>query len=116
MEKFKKLLEKEKDKLKRELKSFARPNRQKRDDYKTKMPQIGRDQYDNATEIAMYDSALPIEHNFELRLQRINKALEKINKGKYGVCAECKKDINPNRLELYPEARHCMKCHKAKVD
>lgn len=112
MEKFKKLLETEKKKLEKQLQSFAKPNTDVKGDYKTKMPQIGDSFDDNAIEIAMYDNALPLEHNFESRLKHINTALKKIEKGKYGICEECKKDINDARLELYPEARHCMKCHK----
>ena len=117
MEKFKKLLETEKEKLEKQLQSFAKPNADIEDDYKTKMPQIGDSMDDNAIEIAMYDNALSLERNFESRLKHINAALKKIEKNKYGVCEECKKNINDARLKLYPEAKHCMKCHKNnKVD
>ncbi|OWK26908.1 MAG: hypothetical protein US76_02250 [Parcubacteria group bacterium GW2011_GWA2_38_13b] len=116
-EKFKKLLEEEKRKLEKQLESFAKPSADVEGDYKTKMPQIGDSPDDNAIEIAMYDNALSLEHNFESRLEHINAALKKIEKKKYGICEECKKDIGEARLKLYPEARHCMKCHKNnKVD
>lgn len=111
MEKFKKLLETEKKKLEKQLRSFAKPSDVK-GDYKTKMPQIGDSADDNAIEIAMYDNALSLERNFESRLKNINTALKKTEKGKYGICEECKKNISDARLKLYPEARHCMKCHK----
>lgn len=117
LEKFKKLLENEKKKLEKQLRSFAKPSIDVKGDYETKMPQIGDSLDDNAIEIAMYDNALSLEHNFESRLEHINAALGKIKKGKYGLCEECKKNISETRLKLYPEARHCMKCHKNnKVD
>ncbi|MEK7627413.1 MAG: TraR/DksA C4-type zinc finger protein [Patescibacteria group bacterium] len=112
LEKFKKLLEGEKKKLKKQLQSFAKPNASVRDDYETKMPQIGDSADDNAIEIAMYDNALSLERNFESRIKNINAALKKIEKDKYGICEECKKNISDARLKLYPEARHCMRCHK----
>ena len=117
LEKFKKSLEEEKKKLEKQLKSFAKPSINAKGGYKTEMPQIGDSLDDNAIELAMYDNALSLERNFESRLEHINAALKKIEKKKYGICEECKKDIGEARLKLYPEARHCMKCHKNnKVD
>ncbi len=117
LEKFKILLEKEKRKLEKQLNTFTKKSHEIKGDYKTQRPNIGTDDDENAIEIAMYDNALPLEHNFELRLLKINKALAKISakdgKGKYGICKKCKKGIDVKRLEIYPEARCCMKCHKA---
>ena len=38
--------------------------------------------------------------------------LEKIKKGKYGICEKCGKEIPLERLEVSPEARFCLKCEK----
>jgi len=38
--------------------------------------------------------------------------LEKIKKGKYGICEKCGKKIPEERLKAFPEARFCMKCEK----
>lgn len=46
------------------------------------------------------------------RLEDINHALRKIQKGTYGACEKCNGDIRPERLEIVPEARHCMNCSK----
>jgi RNA polymerase-binding transcription factor DksA len=46
------------------------------------------------------------------RLEDIVHALQKMNKGTYGVCEKCAGDINPARLALVPEARKCMDCAK----
>ncbi|MBN1996556.1 TraR/DksA C4-type zinc finger protein [candidate division KSB1 bacterium] len=43
-------------------------------------------------------------------LYHLNMALERIEKGDFGVCVSCGKDINPERLEAVPHARLCIKC------
>jgi DnaK suppressor protein len=48
----------------------------------------------------------------ELRLVDVNSALEKIKKGTYGKCENCGKDIDIERLKVYPEAKFCVKCEK----
>lgn len=46
----------------------------------------------------------------ELRLNDIKKALEKIERGDYGVCEKCKKKIEEDRLEVNPAALTCKEC------
>jgi len=46
----------------------------------------------------------------ELRLSDINEALEKIEGDNYGVCENCKKEIERDRLEVNPAALTCKKC------
>jgi len=53
---------------------------------------------------------LPIEFSLEKKLQDINLALEKIKKGKYGTCEDCKKTISIERLKAFPSAKSCEKC------
>jgi len=42
--------------------------------------------------------------------KKINKALEKIEKGTFGVCERCGDDISTKRLEARPVAEMCIKC------
>ena len=65
-----------------------------------------------ADEVEEYVTLLPIEYNLESRLKNINLALEKIEKGKYGICEKCGKEIPIDRLEIFPEARFCLKCNQ----
>ncbi len=44
------------------------------------------------------------------RMTEVGEALNKVEKGQYGYCARCGKDINPARLELVPEAQYCVEC------
>ena len=40
----------------------------------------------------------------------IDIALSKIKKNKYGICENCKNNIEIKRLQMYPFARYCMEC------
>ncbi len=43
-------------------------------------------------------------------LDAIETAIEKIEKGEYGICEKCKKPIPKKRLKFLPWARYCIKC------
>lgn len=47
----------------------------------------------------------------ELRL--IEGALERINKGEYGICVDCGEVISERRLETFPYAARCIVCQEA---
>lgn len=42
--------------------------------------------------------------------QEVNDALERIDKGEYGICEECEQTISTERLEAMPYARYCVQC------
>ncbi|NIQ97592.1 MAG: TraR/DksA family transcriptional regulator [Desulfuromonadales bacterium] len=44
------------------------------------------------------------------RIFSIDAALEKLDAGTYGLCAECEEPIDVHRLEAWPEARLCVAC------
>jgi DnaK suppressor protein len=46
------------------------------------------------------------------QLKQINEALERINDGSYGICAECEKPISPKRLQAVPWAKYCVTCQE----
>ncbi|HEX9427531.1 MAG TPA: TraR/DksA family transcriptional regulator [Candidatus Polarisedimenticolia bacterium] len=45
-------------------------------------------------------------------LQQVDEALQRINKGKFGICIECGDDLNRKRLEAVPWASHCISCQE----
>jgi len=47
-------------------------------------------------------------------LKEIHDALSRIEKGKYGKCELCGKDISIARLEALPYARLCIECEESK--
>lgn len=111
---FKKKLEERKAKLESELTSFAKKDEKLKGDYDTCFPDFGTTQSvdEEALEVAVYDSALPVEYALELRLADINRALDKIKNNTYGQCENCPAEIDIKRLEAMPEARTCLDCEK----
>lgn len=112
--KLKQKLEEEKANIKKELGSFASPDPNLAGDYDTRFPNFhedpATDPLDNAAEVEAMEEALPVEHVLETRLQKIEKALEKINESTYGVCENCGKEISSERLGALPEAGTCFEC------
>ena len=46
-------------------------------------------------------------------LHHLNEALERIEKGTYGICRSCGKEISKTRLEAVPNATQCINCKNA---
>jgi DnaK suppressor protein len=44
------------------------------------------------------------------RVNRLSAALERLNVGEYGTCAECSEQIAPARLAAMPEVTTCVRC------
>jgi len=115
LKKIKESLEKEKKFIEEELKKFADKDKNLPHDWDTKFPKFdsgagGQMLEDEAGEVEEYITRLPVEYSLETRLRDINLALEKIKKGKYGLCEKCGQKIPKERLEVCPEARFCLKC------
>jgi DnaK suppressor protein len=111
-------LEKQKKEIEEQLSRFAKKDSNLKNDWDTKYPKRGGGATGSsaleeaADDVEEYANMLPVEHSLELRLRDINIALEKIKKGNYGICENCHKEINEKRLEVFPEARFCVKCDK----
>ncbi len=43
-------------------------------------------------------------------LRKIDKALERIEEGEFGICESCGEDISPKRLEARPVTTLCIRC------
>jgi len=49
-------------------------------------------------------------NQLERKRETVLAALRSIEKGKYGICERCGKEINPERLEVRPDATLCVRC------
>ena len=45
-------------------------------------------------------------------LREVDMALERIDKGEYGICQECEEPISIKRLKAVPWARLCLECQE----
>jgi RNA polymerase-binding transcription factor DksA len=105
LKKIKDLLKLKQDRLKTEQKKLLED-----DPYL----QEGRD-VGNAEEIdeAILEDRAKIEHdikkeNIENMEKQVGKALDKMEKGEYGICEVCGEPIDKARLKVYPEATTCV--------
>lgn len=66
-------------------------------------------------------AAIASDRNFYIRLksregkliQKIEKALDRIEEGSYGICETCGEDISVKRLEARPVTEYCIQCKTA---
>lgn len=51
-----------------------------------------------------------IKEQLDKKMIQTKKALARVRIGKYGICEDCGKMIDTDRLMAYPEATLCVKC------
>jgi len=66
----------------------------------------------DAAEISGHDRVEALKIEVERRLITIRKALTKIKLGRYGLCENCGKMIDTDRLRIDPTADLCINCAK----
>ncbi len=102
----------ERKRLESELAGFAKKDLTIKDNYRSEFPEFGNDDDENANEVAEYSDRLSLEHALEKQLQDVNKALENIQNGKYGICNHCGEPIDGQRLKIRPTSSSCVECKK----
>ncbi len=108
------LNEKELQNLKEELEKTAGEIEAQLKSEKT-VPEYGTDTEgemfeEEADEAEEYGKQLGVHQVLKERLADIENALEKINRGQYGKCEKCQKEISLEVLKASPETRLCKKC------
>ncbi|MFO0670104.1 MAG: TraR/DksA C4-type zinc finger protein [Polyangiaceae bacterium] len=106
---------------KTQLKKFKTLLTEKRDEIVKKAKQtleedMALDANDLPDEMDLASSEYLQSFTFRLRgrekafLDKINKAIAKIDEGTFGVCEECGEEISVKRLEARPETTLCIRC------
>jgi len=72
----------------------------------------GNHMADDATEAFEQAKVLALRRNLEDMLAEVNDALDRLERGTYGICESCAKPIDPERLKVLPYARLCMDCQQ----
>lgn len=112
-EEYKEILIKKREEIEKQLLKFTGENKEDKGDYVSKFPDYGKEEQDNAEEVKEYGKALSLEHHLESELEKINQAIEKIEKKRgFGICEECGGKIEEERLEIRPQSLKCMVCAK----
>lgn len=61
-----------------------------------------------------HDRVKALENQVNRKLIQIKKALARVKIGKYGICEQCSKMIDTDRLMVLPETTFCVNCEKKK--
>jgi len=119
LEKFKTILEKQKQEIESELQKIAVQSKMDPSEWKSKFEISNSDtgheaEETKADESEDYGEQFPVAKILAQKLADVNLALDKIAKGTYGKCENCDKDVPPERLDAFPEARVCFDCDNGK--
>lgn len=72
----------------------------------------GNHHADDATDITEQERNLALIGNLRERLHDVERALERLDIGTYGICERCAQPIAPGRLEALPFATFCITCQE----
>lgn len=110
---FKQLLLDERARLEHELSDIGQKDPTRPNHFEARYPESGGNSIDdNAAEVSEYADELSIEARLESELRDVNKALAAMEKGIYGICKYCQKEIDMKRLEARPASSSCIECKK----
>lgn len=110
IEKIKKDLQDRKKQIEEDLAAFTKKDEHERDEHRAKFPDFGNKSDENVQEIGEYSTNLATEKVLEKTLRDINKTLDRIAMGTYGICKYCNKEIGEKRLLARPVSSACIEC------
>jgi len=67
-----------------------------------------------ADEAEEYSTYLALKDVFEKRLKKVEEALQRIKQGNFGICQNCQKEIEIEKLLADPTTSLCKKCAQEK--
>lgn len=102
--------------LSSELSTLATKDSSKKGDLDASFPKYGDSEDDNAREVADYTTNKPLEITLEKTLVDVDKALDRLSKGTYGICKYCDEPIAEKRLLARPTSSACVSCKKTLTD
>lgn len=68
------------------------------------------DSADAAADIYERGKIISLIANLENKIHSLDRALELVAEGKYGICEKCGDEIPAERLEIMPETTLCVRC------
>jgi DnaK suppressor protein len=73
----------------------------------------GDDEVDAGAKTALREHQLSLMATIRERLVQVERALDRIEAGTYGLCETCAQEISAERLEAFPAATTCVTCKRA---
>ena len=62
------------------------------------------------------DAEIAVSQNEELLLEQVEAAIGRIEAGTFGVCQQCERTIDAQRLQAVPYTAHCINCARGAPD
>lgn len=114
VEKMKHRLFQEKDSLQAQLKNITNEGEDGRfkGDSEAKKPEYGDSEDENTDEVVAFQENISTASDLEEHLEKVERALLRLEAGKYGICNKCGQEIPQERLEAFPAAENCVACKK----
>lgn len=114
---FKDRLKAEKNRLEEEIQESNRFNMeepltdsiQELSAYDNHPADLGSETFEREKDLALWNNTHEL-------LQRINEAIDHMDKGTYGICEDCGKEIDLERLEAIPYTTLCIHCQHQEED
>lgn len=104
-------LEEDRQRLLDELAGMA-DNRAQSDDPTLDVESYSNHPADIGTETYEMEKDLALEGNLRRQLEMTEAAIARLEQGTYGVCTNCGRKIDPERLEALPHASLCIDCKR----
>jgi len=104
-EEFKKLLLERKNSIIKKLSQFYRESQEIETD-------TALDVVDKAETSYTKEFLLGLTDSEREQLQQIDQALDRLEKGEYGRCQVCHKEIGKKRLQIIPWTPYCISCQE----
>ncbi len=76
-------------------------------------PTSGNHMADDASEVFEQTKNLALKRHLERKLEQVELAIHRVEKGTYGVCDKCGRPISPERLQALPYATMCVDCARS---
>jgi DnaK suppressor protein len=89
---------------------LAQRLRRLRDDAGHRYTSLSADAGDRAQETENDEVLQRLEQNTAAMIGEYQRAIERIDQGRYGTCEECELPIEVDRLEALPQATQCKEC------
>ncbi len=112
-----------KDQLRKIKRSLLQRRTQLSDNLKSGLEEIESHEGHHLADLEDIDDVQDNDAVFEVvnvsssTLEQIDRALEKIEKGSYGICEDCNSAIAAERLRALPFATQCIECkRKAEIE
>ncbi|HZT07334.1 MAG TPA: TraR/DksA family transcriptional regulator [Chloroflexota bacterium] len=108
---FRSVLEQERDRLLREAAALT-ADEQALSSAQQAEGGIAGDSADVASDVAEIALDRALEQTTRSRAADVEAALQRIDRGVYGMCEDCGHAIDPARLRALPSARRCLACQE----